>query len=81
MQAGLHGAMIGGEKSFDVFAFCVGQDESVITNCILSYDNCQEIIELYHWASLNLIDATYCIKGTKLNWQKTKEILIVPNLE
>ena len=49
-------------------------------NWILSYDNCKEIIDLYDWASVHFIDAAYCIRGSKTNWQKTKEVLIVPNL-
>jgi DNA adenine methylase len=45
---------------------------------ILSYDNCKEIVELYDWADIHLIDASYCIRGIKTNWQKTKEVLILP---
>jgi len=48
-------------------------------NWILSYDNCEEIRELYNWANIQLIDASYCIKGSKTNWNKTKEVLILPN--
>jgi DNA adenine methylase len=47
-------------------------------NWILSYDNCEEILELYDWANIHFIDASYCIRGTKQNWHKTKEVLIVP---
>jgi len=48
-------------------------------NWILSYDNCEEIRELYNWANVQLIDASYCIKGSKTNWNKTKEVLILPS--
>lgn len=48
-------------------------------NWILSYDNCPQVLELYDWANINLIDVAYCIKGAKTNWQKTKEVLILPN--
>lgn len=46
---------------------------------ILSYDNCEEIIDLYSWANIHFIDASYCIRGTKTNWHKTKEVLILPS--
>lgn len=48
-------------------------------NWILSYDNCPQVLELYDWANINLIDVAYCIKGAKTNWQNTKEVLILPN--
>lgn len=45
---------------------------------ILSYDNCEEIVDLYNWANIHFIDASYCIRGSKQNWHKTKEVLITP---
>lgn len=45
---------------------------------IMSYDNCNEILDLYSWANIHFIDASYCIRGSKQNWHKTKEVLIVP---
>jgi len=47
-------------------------------NWILSYDNCSHILDLYDWANIHFIDASYCIRGNKKNWHKTKEVLIIP---
>lgn len=47
-------------------------------NWVLSYDNCKEILKLYEWANINIINASYCIKGNKTNWNLTNELLILP---
>lgn len=47
-------------------------------NWVLSYDNHPDVLDLYSWADIHFIDATYCIRGTKSNWHKTKEVLILP---
>jgi len=49
-------------------------------NWVLSYDNCQDIREMYSWARLLEIDVKYCIKGEKTSWDKTRELIILPNL-
>lgn len=47
-------------------------------NWVLSYDNCKEVIQMYEWADIHLIDVNYCIQGIKTSWNKTKEVLILP---
>jgi len=49
------------------------------SNWLLSYDNCQEIKDLYNWANIEHIDARYSIRGKKSSWKESKEILIMPN--
>lgn len=48
------------------------------TNWIASYDNCEEIINLYSWAKIDFIDAKYSINGKKTEWKKCKEVVICP---
>lgn len=48
------------------------------SNWVLSLDNCEEVREMYQWANIDYIDVSYCIRGSKINWHKTKEVLITP---
>ena len=45
---------------------------------LLSYDAAPEITDLYSWADVQHIDVKYCIKGKKLSWNETRELLISP---
>lgn len=45
-------------------------------NWILSYDNCDEVNNLYSWAKIQELNVNYCIKGKKNSWNKTTELLI-----
>jgi DNA adenine methylase len=46
---------------------------------VLSYDICPEIKELYKWAKIVPVSASYCISGTKKGWKKSKECIITRN--
>jgi len=43
---------------------------------VMSYDYCDEIIEMYEWASINTIDMRTSINGKKDNWTEKKELII-----
>lgn len=45
-------------------------------NWLLSYDNCDEINQLYANSNIEYIDAKYSINGFKTEWKKCKEVLI-----
>lgn len=47
-------------------------------NWLLSYDDCEEIRDLYSWAKIVDFDVNYCINGEKKDWKKKQELLILP---
>jgi DNA adenine methylase len=46
---------------------------------LLSYDNCQEILDIYNDFNILSIDCQYSISGQKKTLNYTKEIIIIPN--
>lgn len=47
-------------------------------NWVLSYDNCEDIRNLYKWANLLQIDAKYSITSNNTEWKDNTELLILP---
>lgn len=58
----------------------LAQSLSKNRNWVLSIDNCEQVREMYDYADIRFIDVSYCIKGKKDNWEKTKELLILPTM-
>lgn len=46
---------------------------------VLSYDICDEVKDMYKWAKITPVKASYCISGAKDSWKKSKECIITRN--
>jgi len=46
---------------------------------VLSYDDCEEVRELYGWATITDIPARYSIRGKKYSWRESVEVIITPS--
>jgi len=46
---------------------------------VLSYDICEDVKDMYKWAKLVPVSASYCISGVKKEWKKSKECIITRN--
>lgn len=69
------------EKGNDLYQDCFSiEDHEKLRDClkgvscqwVLSYDDCKEIREMYSWANIDVVEASYTIKGSR----KKKELII-----